>query len=90
MIIEFLHDDGGYLDWLEQHPAGFVLNCSPRPTAASLLLHRAACRTINGTPARGRSWTAAYQKVCSDSVDELDRWAADVGPLTACARCRPR
>jgi hypothetical protein len=89
VIIEFLHDDGGYLAWLRDHPNGYVLNCEPNPKPSYLMLHRATCGTITGAPSSGGSWTVAYQKVCSDSHGELDRWAAQVGPLTPCGICQP-
>ena len=89
MIIEFLHDDSGYLAWVRDHTNGYVLNCDPKPVPSYLMLHRATCWTITGEPSSGRSWTSAYQKVCSDSRGELDRWAAQVGALTPCETCQP-
>ena len=73
----FVDDDGGYLDWLEHHPDGFVLNTYPHVTSEYLILHRAACRTINRPLERGRQWTHLYGKSCSDSRQELEVWAFD-------------
>lgn len=55
------------------------------------MLHRADCRTITGTPTRGDSWTTAYQKVCGETVGELDQWARDApgGEVTRCGTCQP-
>jgi hypothetical protein len=47
----FVDDDAGYLAWLAGHPADFVINTGRSPSAAYLMLHRASCRTISGTPA---------------------------------------
>ena len=54
----FLDDDSGYLRWLEAHPNGYVVNSHRRPSATYVILHRAACTAISGTPARGRRWTS--------------------------------
>ena len=87
----FDRDDAAYLSWLRTHPTGLVLNCERHPRAAYLVLHRAACRTINGSPARGRTWTADYIKVCADSRLELDDWASrQTGALPSpCGLCKP-
>jgi len=89
VIIEFVNDDGGYLAWLRDHPTGYVLNCEPNRKPTYLMLHRARCWTISGEPSSGRSWTSIYQKVCSDSRGELDRWATQVGQVSACGICVP-
>jgi hypothetical protein len=67
----FDDDDDGYLAWLAANQTLFVLNvqrsASP-PT--NLVLHRATCGTINGTPARrGVHWTGPYIKVCGAMSD---------------------
>jgi len=90
MIEEFVDDDGGYLRWLSANPAGFVVNAYRRPTPDYLVLHAATCRTIFGTPTRGRRWTADYLKACSPDRSDLERWAREVGGhLHPCGRCRP-
>ena len=35
MPTEFVDQDNQYLDWLADHPNGFVLNCGRKPTASS-------------------------------------------------------
>jgi hypothetical protein len=70
----FVDDDARYLGWIAQNPDGFVLNTERKPTPTYLVLHRATCRTIGGTPARGDRWTTAYQKVCG-TRSELELWA---------------
>jgi hypothetical protein len=56
-------------------PAGYVLNCDRSPSDDYVILHRADCHTIDGRPARGKSWTEHYQKVCADSIAESEDWA---------------
>lgn len=89
VIVEFMDDDDGYIAWLAEHPNGFVLNCGRPPTPSYLMLHRAMCGTINGTPARGRSWTVIYQKVCANTKRELVDWASEIGVLQPCKLCKP-
>jgi hypothetical protein len=87
----FRDDDEGYLDWLRRHPDGLVLNCDRSPRSAYLVLHRATCRTIEGTPARGTAWTGPYIKACTVSGDALAEWAVQAtgGALQPCKLCRP-
>jgi hypothetical protein len=74
----FTDDDQGYLGWLARHPDGYVINTGRAPTAAYLMLHRAACGTIRGTPARGTTFTGDYVKVCGERV-ELEAFARRLG-----------
>lgn len=80
----FVDDDAGYLDWIDTHPEGFVLNTYRRPTPAYLMLHHAGCRRL-----RVRSnWTKDYQKVCGER-SELEAFARDEvgGNASPCSRC---
>jgi hypothetical protein len=90
-ITWFIDDDAGYLAWISEHPAGFVVNCYRRPTSGYLKLHRATCRTVRGVPARGRLWTKNFVKICAASKGELEDWArCDVGGrLEPCGSCKP-
>ena len=90
VIIEFMDDDQGYIAWLAEHPDGYVLNCGRPPQPSYLMLHKARCGTISGTPARGRNWTVAYQKVCGDTCGEINAWARQIGPPKCCGLCKPR
>lgn len=74
----FVDDDRGYLDWLDHHPDGFVFNTGRTPSAAYLMLHRAGCGTITGTPARGVTFTGDYAKVCGEQ-NELEEFAGHLG-----------
>jgi len=88
-VERYLNDDSGYLTWLSKSPAGYVLNCAPHPTADYLKLHRTSCPHLNRPAVR--SWTTAYQKVCSDSIAALDAWAeATAGARPdRCPVCHP-
>ena len=87
----FIDDDDAYLHWARSHRDGFVVNCLRSLSPRYLILHRADCRTITGTPARGETWTGEYIKVCSESRRELQGWAREEtgGSLKACQICDP-
>jgi hypothetical protein len=83
----FVDQDAAYLDWLAEHPDGFVINTGRKPSAAYLMLHRANCGTISGTPARGSTFTGDYVKVCG-SQEELDAYAHELaGVAKPCGLC---
>jgi hypothetical protein len=82
-VERFVDDDRGYGEWLGRHPDGFVLNTGRTPSAAYLVLHRAACGTISGRPARGATFTGEYAKICG-TRDELEDFARELG-----GRARP-
>jgi hypothetical protein len=88
-VREFHDNDGGYLAWLAAHPDGFVLNTNRTPRPSYLMLHRATCGTISGTPARGAGWTTGdYAKVCGTRT-ELENFARlrVGGDPTPCGDC---
>ena len=87
----FKDDDAGYLDWMSSHSGGFVLNANRTPNAAYVVLHMASCSSISGEPAKGRSWTADYLKVCADDRLSIERWCQQqVGATPSqCGRCHP-
>jgi hypothetical protein len=90
-LVTFTDNDAGYLAWLSTNPAGFVINTLRTPSVDNLILHRATCGTITGTPARGDQWTGQWVKVCSQELAALDDWARREvgGDLRPCGRCRP-
>lgn len=87
----FVKDDAGYLAWLGEHPQGFVLNTYAHVTSAYLILHRAACRTINRPLAHGSLWTDPYAKTCADDRGEIEIWALrETGKaVRPCSHCLP-
>jgi hypothetical protein len=89
-VVVFVDDDAAYLHWIAANPNAHVLNVA-RSLAATPTLHRAACHTISGTPARGRVWTGPYIEACAGDAAALQRWSkANIGhaprPCGACAQ----
>jgi hypothetical protein len=87
----FRDDDRSYTAWLAENTHGYVLNIQRSMNSADARVHEAACRTITGTPTRGRTWTGLYVKACSPSLTELDAWAlshAD-SAIVRCGICQP-
>lgn len=87
----FEDDDAGYVAWVASHPSGFVVNANRLPNASYVVLHRATCRTISGDPTKGRSWTSAYLKACSEDRHVIDRWVrTKTGTVpSTCGTCLP-
>ena len=90
-VAVFIDRDSEYVEWLARHSNGLVLNCERSPRASYLILHRASCGTISGTPARGKNWTGPYIKVCASERATLESWAQlkTGGKLRGCRMCRP-
>jgi hypothetical protein len=83
----FVDDDAGYQQWLMNKPDQFVINTYRAPSSAYLMLHRAACKTISGRPARGSTFMGEYSKVCG-TRDELQRFADSLaGEARPCRIC---
>ncbi|MCC6179257.1 MAG: hypothetical protein IT305_28455 [Chloroflexi bacterium] len=88
--VEFINDDPGYLRWTADHQNGYVVNAAHPPRPGYLVLHRARCATITGTPSHGSAWTKDYIKLCSLRTEPLDHWAAALGGrLQHCRLCQP-
>lgn len=87
----FTNDDASYLEWIRSNPTGYVVNCNNIPSPKYLMLHRATCHTVSGTPARGKTWTSDYIKLCSLDRQDLELWAKDKvgGNLSPCRVCNP-
>lgn len=88
----FVDDDTGYVRWLGANPTGYVLNTTRNPTGSYLILHRASCATISGSPVRSRRWTGDYIKVCSAGKTEIEGWADETtgGRVQMCRLCSPQ
>ena len=88
----FVDNDAGYLDWLNGHQDGFVVNTYRHPSPGYLKLHLATCPTITRMQPFGKTWTAhEYSKVCANSRIDLDNWARQTlrGQLDPCGICNP-
>ncbi len=88
---QFRDNDPAYLGWVAAHADGYVINIQRSMNPADARLHHAHCYTINGEPPRGRAWTGPYVKICSASMDELDRWARaeTSSDIRRCGVCQP-
>ncbi len=90
-IEQFRDDDRGYLAWTTAHRTGYVINVQRNLNPSDARLHQAGCYTINGQPARGKTWTGPYIKVCSTSSQHLKDWARRnlTAEVVRCGTCRP-
>ena len=71
----FDSNDVGYLNWVEAHPMGYVLNCERSANPAYLKLHRSWCRFVRVLQRGQSTWTAGtYIKVCSQRSEALEAW----------------
>jgi len=77
-----------YLQWLNDNPAGFVLNVPAAGISKTLVLHAATCTFIT-TFAGAKAVGGDYYKACSMDRDELVQWANQQGKLQACQHCKP-
>jgi hypothetical protein len=89
----FDNDEAGYLQWVDTHPGGFVLNAYRHPGAMPdpYILHRASCNTIK-TPKFTNYTTTSFAKICSESRQELVEWWANSHSnhlFRACKFCKP-
>ena len=79
-----------YLEWLESHPNGYVLNCIPRPPEQNYpLLHNASCWTIGR---EAKVFAGASYKACSSNKRDLIKWAKEQSneAKSACVWCLRR
>ena len=85
----FTDDDAGYLAWLADHRAGFVVNAPLGASTRGLKLHRATCSSVSGSSTRSR--TTSCRKVCSFDADALrESCVVELGIAPEpCQRCRP-
>lgn len=85
-VERFQDRDAEYLNWVEEHRGGYVINIG-RSGRGITRLHRASCWTITSRP----PFTGPYIKICSMSSAELDQWAlSSSGTLPdRCGTCQP-
>jgi hypothetical protein len=90
----FENDDAGYLEWIDRHSSGYVVN-GPRPLGSGyLMLHEATCVHIS-VPASNYtdgSWTGhEFGKLCANRRADALAWLQselDRVP-ERCASCAP-
>jgi hypothetical protein len=90
-VDQFRDNDRGYLAWTAAHTGGYVINIQRSLNPSDARLHRADCYTINGQPARGKTWTGPYIKICSASAGDLQDWARAhlSSAIPRCGACNP-
>ncbi|GAA3462729.1 hypothetical protein ACFFSW_25175 [Saccharothrix longispora] len=79
----YVVDSGAYEHWLADNQDQYVINAERSLNPANLVLHRASCHTINGTPARGATWVGSYVKVVGTRA-ELEAEHATARPCRLC------
>ncbi len=80
--IEFINDESGYFDWLNNNQEGFVINTPRTKSPSYMMVHRGTCRHIKGyaTNYREGAFTERdYIKICANTLDELIKWAKENG-----------
>ena len=94
-MIRFEHDDPGYLDWVNRHPEGYVLNVRDRPYPQYVVLHRATCKTVSRGLFNPAGYTGgSYRKAVTKTKDGLRDVSIQNGRVDGsfskeCARCSP-
>jgi hypothetical protein len=91
-VIVFRNDDDGYVRWIQAHPAGYVVNTTPKFSPKYLKLHLATCPFVCELQRGSARWTSGqYVKVCSTERAALARWAREQaqGALQDSCNCRP-
>ena len=89
ILTEFRNDETGYLSWAAANPNGFIANVDePATSPLYPMVHRATHRAVT-SPVKTNYTTGKYFKVCSNNMEDLERWARrERGrSLTLCSIC---
>ncbi len=86
-------DDEAYLNWLAEHPDGFVLNAKRLGTDGVCSIHRATCahiHVVRNHAAAGSFTQRGGIKLCSASINALVAHISSMksGPLLEIKRCK--
>lgn len=91
-----IHDNQQFLDWLKDHPNGYVLNTYLNPSPNYMMLHTAGCSWWREDYDNDKgAFTDKYSKVVAESIYELQEWMKNNGRSdgnftgTGCKRCSP-
>ena len=94
VIFKNMPNDDEYIKWIEENSNGFVLNIDQTKDPSKIYkdypkIHFANCGQLNKRPGRT---TKKYFKVCSNSIEELERWSLNTynKELTPCRTCKKR
>lgn len=94
----FENSDQDYLEWIDSHPRGYVVNSRAVFDPDYIVLHRSSCGSVRGYPAMdtdpGGFTERSYIKICADSVTELQSYlkthTRKSPPFSKrCALCKP-
>ena len=66
MAIVFQHDDDAYLEWLDAHATGYVVNMGRKE--GELVLHRTECSTLKR---QSNKALTEHPKLCANTVANL-------------------
>lgn len=94
VIFKNMPNDDDYNKWIEENSNGFVLNIDQTKDPSKIYkdypkIHFANCGQLNKRPGRT---TRKYFKVCSNSIEELEKWSMDEyrRELTLCGTCKKK
>lgn len=92
VIFKNMPNDDEFIGWIDENPNGFVLNIDQTKDPSKIWkdypkIHFANCSQLNKRPGRT---TGKYFKVCSNSIEELEKWSLDEyrRELTLCGACK--
>lgn len=74
----FERDEQRYLDWIDRHPDGLVLNMLRSKNPNYRVLHSASCPSIKNYTGRAREGGFVerdYIKVCAQDLESLQAWS---------------
>jgi len=87
-MLTFQNDDAIYMQWITDHPAGFVVNVPYHVASTPLVLHTATCSSIKAFASKNPT-TGDYYKAWGMNRDELVTWANKQGKLQECKIRKP-
>ena len=89
-------NDDEFIEWIDENPNGFVLNILRPKTPSNISkehpkIHFANCSGLKKSLGSS-STTKKYFKVCSNSIEELERWSLNTYQkgLTPCRTCKKK
>lgn len=94
MILQFDNNDTGFLQWMQEHPQGFVVNTERSDGSHLAVLHCARCHHITSMKSLepGAYTEREYIKICSDDGSTLKSWLITNRPnaqIRYCRTCEP-
>ncbi len=87
-MLTFQNDDAIYMQWITDHPAGFVVNVPYHAASTPLVLHTATCSSIKAFASKNPT-IDDYYKAWGMNRDELVTWANQKGKFQECKVCKP-